>query len=112
MTNNAPTTFRSRTRDVVESFLRTVVVLDDLAVMSRTTAEPIGSEVSAPLNIPDYPQAPVPKGDTIRRDPQGVGLDADAVINGFADIGSVCAVLNPAPGDEFHERGRQNCPTS
>ena len=28
----------------------------------------------------------------------------NAVINGFADIGSVCAVLNSAPGDEFHER--------
>ena len=31
-------------------------------------------------------------------------MDADAVIGGFADIGSVCAVLNPAPGDEFRER--------
>ena len=30
MTSDAPTGFRSRTRDVVESFLRTVVLLDDL----------------------------------------------------------------------------------
>ena len=104
MTNDAPTGFQSRTREVVESFLRTVVVLDDLAVMSKVTAEPAGAAASGPLSTPDYPQTPTPKDDTPRRDPQGVGLDADAVINGFADIGSVCAVLNPSPGDEFHER--------
>ena len=104
MTSDAPTGFRSRTRDVVESFLRTVVLLDDLAVMSTSTSEPTGAEESALLRVPDYPQSPTPKDDTLRRDPRGVRLDADAVISGFADIGSVCAVLNPAPGDEFHER--------
>ena len=104
MTNDAPTGFLSRTRDVVEAFLRTVVVLDDLAVMSKTTTEPTGAAASGPLSVPNYPQTPTPKDDTLRRDPQGVGLDADAVINGFADIGSVCAVLSPSPGDDFHER--------
>ena len=104
MTSDAPTGFRSRTRDVVESFLRTVVLLDDLAVMSTSTSEPTGAAASAPLSVPDYPQSPTPKDDILRRDPQGVRLDADAVIGGFADIGSVCAVLNPAPGDEFRER--------
>ena len=104
MTSDAPTGFRSRTRDVVESFLRTVVLLDDLAVMSTSTSEPTGAAASAPLSVPDYPQSPTPKDDIRRRDPQGVRLDADAVIGGFADIGSVCAVLNPAPGDEFRER--------
>ena len=104
MTSDAPTGFQSRTRDVVESFLRTVVLLDDLAVMSTSTIEPKGAAASAPLSVPDYPQSPTPKDDILRRDPQGVRLDADAVIGGFADIGSVCAVLNPAPGDEFRER--------
>ena len=104
MTSDAPTGFHSRTRDVVESFLRTVVLLDDLAVMSTSTIEPKGAAASAPLSVPDYPQSPTPKDDILRRDPQGVRLDADAVIGGFADIGSVCAVLNPAPGDEFRER--------
>ena len=104
MTSDAPTGFRSRTREVVESFLRTVVLLDDLAVMSASTSEPTGAAASAPLGVPDYPQSPTPKDDTLSRDPRGVRLDADAVINGFADIGMVCAVLNPAPGDEFHER--------
>ena len=104
MTSDAPTGFRSRTRDVVESFLRTVVLLDDLAVMSASTGEPTGAAAPAPLSVPDYPQSPTPKDDILRRDPQGVRLDADAVIGGFADIGSVCAVLNPAPGDEFRER--------
>ena len=105
MTNDdAPTEFRSRTRDIVESFLRTVVVLDDLAVMSMSISEPTGAATSASLRIPDFPQSPAPSEDTVRHDPQGVSLDADAVINGFADIGSVCAVLNPVPGDNFHER--------
>ena len=104
MTSDAPTGFRSRTRDVVESFLSTVVLLDDLAVMSTSTSEPTGAEESALLRVPDYPQSPTPKDDTLRRDPRGVRLDADAVISGFADIGSVCAVLNPAPRDEFRER--------
>ena len=104
MTSDAPTGFQSRTRDVVESFLRTVVLLDDLAVMSASTGEPTGAAATAPLSVPDYPQSPTPKDDKLRRDPQGVRLDADAVIGGFADIGSVCAVLNPAPGDGFRER--------
>ena len=37
-------------------------------------------------------------------DHPGARLDADAVINGFADIGCVCAVLNPGTSDEFRER--------
>ena len=53
MTSDAPTGFRSRTRDVVESFLRTVVLLDDLAVMSTSTSEPTGAEESALLRVPD-----------------------------------------------------------
>ena len=104
MTSDVTTGFRSRTRDVVESFLRTVVLLDDLAVMATSTSEATGAAASAPLNVPNYPQSPTPKDDTLGRDPRGARLDADAVINGFADIGSVCAVLNPAPGEEFHER--------
>ena len=104
MTSDAPTGFRSRTRDVVESFLRTVVLLDDLAVMSTSTGKPAEAAASAPLSVPDYPQSPTPKDEIPSRYPQGVRLDADAVIGGFADIGSVCAVLNPAPGDEFRER--------
>ena len=104
MTSDAPAGFRSRTRHVVESFLRTVVLLDDLPVMSTSTREPTGGAASASLSVPNYPQSPTPKDDTLSRDPRGVSLDADAVINGFADIGSVCAVLNSVPGDEFHER--------
>ena len=104
MTSDAPTEFRSRTRDVVESFLRTVVLLDDLAIMSTSTSKRTGAAESAPLSVPDYPQSPTPKDERLIRDPQGVSLDADAVIGGFADIGSVCAVLNPAPGDEFRKR--------
>ena len=104
MTSDAPTGFRSRTRDVVESFLRTVVVIDDLAIMSTSTSEPKGAAAPASVTVPNYPQSPAPADETLKRDPRGVRLDASAVINAFADIGSVCAVLKPAPGDDFHER--------
>lgn len=105
MTNaDVSTAFRSRTREVFESFLQTVVVLDDLAEMSPSVTESTGDAISGPLTIPDYPQSPAPVDTATDRDPRGAHLDAKSVIDGFADIGSVCAVLNASRGDEFHER--------
>ena len=100
-TADPPSEFRSRSRQVIESFLQTVVVLDDLAEMSPSGREPVVKVASGPLAIPNYPEAPAPRNDATIADSLGAGLDADAVIDGFAAIGSVCAVLNPAPGDEF-----------
>ena len=96
--------FHSRTRKVVESFLQTVVVLDDLAEMRPSGDGRIRRAPTGQLVAPDYAESPAPSGASARTDVLGVRLDADAVINGFADIGSVCAVLNPSPSDEFCER--------
>ena len=101
--DDAPTGFRSRSRLALESFLQSVVVLDDLAVMP-TGEEPRSGTPSGPLAAPDYPQSTAPTDPVPDRDPAGVLLDAEAVIAGFADIGSVCAVLSAAPGREFRER--------
>ena len=93
-----------QSRDLVESFLQNVVVFDDLAVMSAMHHEhPDGGTVGQ-LSSPQYPELTAAKDDPVRVTQRGAHLDADAVIKGFADIGSVCAVLNPVPGDAFQER--------
>ena len=96
--------FQTQTREAVESFLQSVVVLDDLAEMSPAGGTPTTEVVSEPLTSPDYPQSASPVDSVANRDPQGVPLHAESVISGFADIGSVCAVLSAAPGREFRER--------
>ena len=92
-----------RSRDIVKSFLQNVVVLDDLAVMSQIHHRELDSPAGQ-LSIPDYQELPSAREDPIRSAPRGVHLNADAVISAFADIGSVCAVLNPAPSDAFQQR--------
>ena len=101
---NGVAAFQTRTREAVESFLQSVVVLDDLAEMSPADATPTTESVSDPLTPPDYAQSAEPVDRVPDRDPQGVPLHVESVISGFADIGSVCAVLSAAPGREFRER--------
>ena len=101
--DDQPTGFRFRSREVVKSFLQSVVVLDDLAEMPAGE-RPESDTPSGPLAPPDYPQSTAPADPVPDRDPTGVPLDADAVIAGFAQIGSVCAVLSAARGHEFRER--------
>ena len=96
--------FRSQTRAVVESFLQTAVVLDDLAEMPRTVGGPAGESASGTITSPDYPPSTAPTDNVPSRDPRGVPLNAESVIDGFAEIGSVCAVLKANPGDGFRER--------
>ena len=99
--NNAPVKFRSLTREVVDSFLQTVVVLDDRAEMSQAPEEKVSLDE---LESPEYRQltGQTDRGDS--HDPQGAPLHAKSVIDGFAEIGSVCAVLKIAPDDEGQER--------
>ena len=105
MTNDdATASFQSHTREVVKSFLKTVVILDDLDVMSPSNVESISETPSGPLISPEF-NLPQSSSENVNdRNLQGVPLKADEVISSFADIGSVCAVLKPAPGDQFRER--------
>ena len=86
-------------RDIAKSFLQNVVVLDDLAFMSPPKAAPAG-----PLAEPDFREPSATSDDATGSPQRGAGLDATAVINAFADIGVVCAVLRPVSGDEFTAR--------
>lgn len=101
---SGPAEFRSRSREAIESFLHTVVVLDDLAEMPRTEGEPAADPTPGGITSPGYPASTEPTDDIPRRDPRRVPLKAELVIDGFAEIGSVCAVLKANPDDGFQER--------
>ncbi len=99
-----PATFGQLSKEVVERFLQTVVVLDDGAFMGpapvpvvREPEEntPIREEGPEDLeNGAGAPEAGVPSANA---------LDADALISGFAARGLVCAVLAPGTGDDGSE---------
>ena len=96
--------FQSLTREVVDSFLQTVVILDDLAQMSPSARVVPESATTTPIGEPQFSEATGSPDFPRVAKPEDAPLDAEAVIGGFADIGSVCAVLNPGPDDEFQGR--------
>lgn len=96
--------FRSRTREIVMSFLQTAVILDDLAVMSPSGLEPSIESITQSITVPDYPVSPAIDNVGNESDLRGARLNADAVVAGFADIGSVCAVLSATPGEDYQRR--------
>ena len=99
--------FRSRSRKVVESFVQSVVVLDDFAYFGEQGEQPDG-QLTAPtlddasLSLVTRSQGGSPVGEN--RIAKDVRLDAKTVIGRFAELGSVCAVLNPAPEEEFLQK--------
>ena len=96
--------FTNRTREVVEAFLQSVVVVDDLAEITPPGGRPASDVLSGPVEGPQYLPAPDPAHAEVGRDPTRVPLNAKTVIDGFADIGSVCAVLSPVLDRESRKR--------
>ena len=101
MTENSNAgSFGVTSRRVVEDFLQSVVVLDDRAWMGQLYEEPVGAIRSVDY---DRPPAAGPDEDENLRNkeaPSGVPLNAKAVIDGFAEKGLVCGVLNPTPEED------------
>ena len=95
--------FQFSSRQALESFLQSVVVLDDRPEMPAGR-EPGADPPTVSLTEPEYPQSTAPPDPVANRDPAGGPLDAAAVIAGFADIGSTCAVLSAARSPEFRAR--------
>ena len=99
--------FDLRSRGVAEHFIQSVVIFDDLAEFGRQAQEP-----AAALNVPTFqntasmgPDGGPAGGSNVSEQPAGgVPLDAKAVIDRFAELGSVCAVLRPAHGEDFLPR--------
>ena len=112
--------FTARSKDVVQRFLQSVVALDDLAWMG-TEQETIGEEPKVLTNEPNFGAGQ--SGDTelsnfatssmatdLRRqipdsadahsdDAKRFSLDSKPLIGGFANLGLVCAVLNPSQAE-------------
>ena len=96
------TSFEARSRKVAEHFIQSVVILDDLAEFGYPNAEAV-EELDVPTfdNIIDG-QLDEPTAKQLG--PSGFPLDAKAVTDGFAEFGSICAVLKPVGNEEFHQR--------
>lgn len=81
--------------DVARDFLNSAVVFDDLAHMIMED----GVDPSS-LVAPNYGIAVEnDTGGETPKDSRGIGLDANAIIRAFAEIGTVCTVLKPRPDD-------------
>ena len=98
-----PSEFRALSRQALESFLQSVVVLDDRPEMAAGQESGADAPAGA-LTEPGYPQSTEPPDPVSDRRAAGAPLDAAAVIAGFADIGCVCAALSAARGPEFRAR--------
>lgn len=95
--------FRSRSRQALESFLQSVVVLDDRPEMPASR-DPGVDKATMSLTLPDHSASQDSPDPVADRDPAGADLNAAAVIAGFADVGSVCAVLSATRSPEFRTR--------
>ena len=102
--DNVPTDPGYQPRAIVESFLQNVVILDDLVVMSRQGDERPDATPDTTIRRPDYPESPAASDMEAGSNRADVSLTADTVINAFADLGMVCAVLKAARGSAFPER--------
>ena len=101
-------TFGNRSEAVVQRFLQSAVVFDDLAWMGLESLSEIdvGAE---PLIEPSIGEDSSPDGrsnvhgaspEPIQRvDQRGVPLDAKPLIDGFASLGVACAVLRPSQNE-------------
>ena len=99
-----PIDSRHQPRAIVESFLQNVVVLDDIVVMSQQGEERRDATSNTTIHRPDYPESPAARDMGVGAGRPDVPLNADIVINAFADLGMVCAVLKAAPDSAFPER--------
>ena len=99
--------FHLRSRKVAESFIQSIVVLDDFAHFGEQSSEPVDQLKAPELGDTSHSMA-VHSQECSALGGNGNGkdvpLNAKAVIDRFAELGSVCAVLNPAPQEEFQQK--------
>lgn len=108
MSEVAETTgFEARSRKVAEHFIQSVVILDDLAEFGHATTEAV-EELDVPTldNTSENHLTDGQPDESTAKElaSRGFPLDAKAVMDRFAEFGSVCAVLKPVGNEEFHQR--------
>ena len=107
-TEITPAKFTERSRKVVENFLQSAVILDDRASMDDPAIESVPSEVNVPsFDSPRLSQEAPPESsgrDEESSTLQGVPLYAKPIVDKFAELGCVCAVLKPEPSEDFQRK--------
>ena len=93
-----------QSRAIVESFLHNAIVLDDIMVISQKGESRSDPRPHSPIESPDYPVFSDPSDSASVAERSGVPLHADTVINGFADLGIVCAALTADSSGGFSLR--------
>ena len=95
--------FQAQSIEVAQAFLQSVVLLDDKVDMSVSKSPPSSPVDSQPLAVPAYA---VGAQLTTRRPREAfeIRLNAGQVIDAFAGIGAVCAVLTTGRDDTYQDR--------
>ncbi len=92
--------FQNLLMETVRDFLQTVIVVDDEAVLPVISEIP--EVIDTPIGILSDDDVTTPlslQTDIVGIDQQNHTLDAKSVVDGYAKLGLVCAVLRPTAGD-------------
>src|SRR5436305_8806944 len=92
--------FSIRSRKVTERFLHSAVVVDDRASLGRDKREKVVPAVIPPSRGPRSPGRAESEQLPNDRDAALHDLDAKKLIDAFAELGIVCAILKPDLGLE------------
>lgn len=96
-------TLEAQSKEVAKSFLQSVVLLDDLVDMPTSPVSSKPVEDPQGIHIPLYPER-TSRSEPVLRERFEVRLNATQVIDAFAQIGAVCAVLSPGLDDTYRNR--------
>ena len=102
--HNVATDPPSQPRNIAESFLQNVVILDDLVIMSEQGDKKRDAPPNTTVRSPEYPEPPTASDKRKGSRRSDVPLTADIVVDAFADLGMVCAVLRVANDPAVPER--------
>ncbi len=89
--------FMEKSKEVVKDFIQTAVIIDDRLFLKSAT-KPVK------LNTPSRGSQPVPSPETQRDKDDEIGINAEILINSFADQGIICATLKYHDRDSFEKK--------
>ncbi|WP_423920947.1 response regulator receiver domain [Candidatus Poriferisodalis sp.] len=94
---------QAQSKEVAKAFLQSVVLLDDKVEMSASSTLPAPPTSPQSLVPPEFPGDIAPSAGRSRETFE-VRLNAGQVIDAFARIGAVCAVLTTGTDDSYQDR--------
>ena len=91
-------------REVVESFLQNIVILDDVVIMSKQGQDWQEEVPETTLRSPQYPDKRDERDEGVTSERPGAPLNANTVTGAFADRGMACTVLTADQDSAFPAR--------